>query len=134
MSRLIDWISEHPYKIISIILIVILCLLAFACQPKAGSMIEPGRMVNKFELQAELDIIITRFEDKFESLSQQEAFRHALFNASLEMFRTGTIDPLGVILTLGGILGFGAGADDVRLRRKIKRTNLLTPPADPAMT
>jgi len=128
LSKIFELIKEHPYKFFAVLIVLALFLWAASCSPKVKSVIDPPRMVNKFELQAELDLIIVQFENKFESIAQQEEFVTALFDAAAQMYTTGTIDPVGVGLTFLGILGLGAGADDVRLRRRIKHNGGTAPP------
>jgi len=120
MTDLWTFLKNHPFKIVALIFIIALLIYSFGCEPKVASVVDPLRQVNKYELEAEVSVVITQFENKFESIAKREEIRNALFNASLAMFRTGQVDPLGIIVTLGGVLGFGALGDDVRLRRKIK--------------
>ena len=124
MEKIFGFIKEHPLKCFACLIILVLLIFAFGCEPQVVSVIDPPRKVNKFELEAEVNVVITQFENKFEDIAKQELFRQAVFDAALQMFQTGTVNPLGVFLTLGGILGFGAVGDDVRLRRRIKRSSL----------
>jgi len=122
MQKLISFVQEHPFKCAAIFLILVLLALAYGCQPKTTSVINPPQRVDKYELKAEMELIVTQFETKFDNIAQQEELRNALFAAAGKMYTTGTVDPYGVALTLAGILGFGAVGDDVRLRRRIKRS------------
>lgn len=127
MEKIIAFIKEHPLKFVAFLLIVLLLVFTYGCEPKVTSVVDPPRQVNKFELEAEVNLVITQFENKFESIAKQEEFKRAVFAAALEMFQTGTVNPVGVAVTLGGILGFGALGDDVRLRRRIKRNGSTSP-------
>jgi len=127
MKTLWNFIKEHPTKTAAVIIALIILWLTYGCEPKTVSVVEPPKMVNKYELKAELDLVVARFENKFTSIAQEEEFRRALFNSAVNMYTTGQIDPVGVLITLSGIFGLGAVGDDVRLRRKIK-TTISTPP------
>jgi len=129
MKTLWNLITEHPLKFFAIVLGLIILYLVYGCEPRTASVIDPARQVNKYELKAELDLVVTRFENKFQDIAQQEEFRKALFDTAINMFITGQIDPLGVVMTLASVLGLGALGDDVRLRKKLK----LTVSAQPAM-
>jgi len=122
MKTLWNLIKEHPLKFCAIVLGLIILWLVYGCEPQTSSVIDPTRQVNKYELKAELDLVVTRFENKFQDIAQQEEFRKALFDTAINMFITGQIDPLGVVMTLASVLGLGALGDDVRLRKKLKLT------------
>lgn len=127
-------ILDNPYKFIALVVIFILLAYFFGCDAMVRSVLDPPKKVTKDELKAELDLFISQFDTKFKSIERQEAFREALFNSAVLMYQTGQVDPIGVAVTLAGILGIGSTADTVRLRKQIKNGKKTPPSVDHPVT
>lgn len=87
---------------------------AYGCESMVESMKTPGRMVNRPQLQIEVDTFLAETKLKFEELNRQDAFKRQLFEYALVIAEGGALNPVGVAVSLFGILGIGAIADNRR--------------------
>lgn len=112
-----DVIQNWP-KTIAIIALTALLFWGYSCQPEVRSLIYPGVMVTRPELQVELDTIVATAEFRLTELDKQQQFRDIIFKNAMLMVETGTINPLGIITLLTGLYGITRGAKDIKDRVK----------------
>lgn len=84
-------------------------------------MINPAERVTRSELDIEIDTVIAKANAGYASLESQENLRATLLEHALTAASTGTVNPLALITSLTAIIGIGAGADNVRKRKQIKK-------------
>ena len=80
----------------------------------------PDRMVTRPQLKIEVDTFLAEAKFKFEDLDRQDAFKRLLFEYALVVAEGGSVNPVGVAVSLFGILGIGAIADNRRKDGVIK--------------
>lgn len=114
-------LNHERYQVVTLAVAICLSLWFFGCESEVTSMLDPGKKVNRAELQAELDLYLATAERKFKSLEQQEAIKKWVFENAVLVSQTGTINPQGLINTLLAVLGIGALTDNVRKRRDLNR-------------
>lgn len=117
--KISDLIQNWP-KTIALIVLTALLFWGYSCQPTVRSLIQPGQMITRPELQIELDSIIATAEYRMALLDKQEAFRDVIFKNALVMVESGTVNPLGVITLLAGLYGVARGTKDIKDRIKNK--------------
>ncbi len=120
--KISDLIQNWP-KTIALIVLTALLFWGYSCQPETKSLIHPGEMVTRPELQIELDGIIATAKYRMAELDKQEAFRDVIFENALVVAQTGTLNPLGVITLLAGLYGVSRGVKDVKDRIKNKNSS-----------
>lgn len=120
--KLKEFLNHNRYQVISTILICLVLVWTYACQPQVASMQSPGIKVNRSELQMELEHFIALAEIRFEDLHRQEQLRQTLFEHTTLWATSGTINPIGVLMSVGALLGLGAVTDNVRTKIKAKKT------------
>lgn len=105
---------------ISFGIVICLCLLVwfYGCESKVRSLDGSKSLVTRGELQAELDVFLERAEARYRQLDRQDMLKMTLLNHLALFAETGTVNPLGVVSGIIGILGTGAIADNVRVRKK----------------
>lgn len=118
MIKLIELIKDKWPIISSMIIIAGLLFYAYGCEPKTQSLINPNEKVNLAELQLEIDTLMAKSEIRFADLQRQYELKDFIFNQSLIILETGTVNPVGIATAVLAIAGLGAGADDIRLRRQ----------------
>lgn len=77
-------------------------------------------------MNQEIDILITKANFADADLAKQEELRDYLFNQAILYGQTGTINPIGLLTSLGTIFGIGAVTDNVRKRKKLKELESTT--------
>ena len=98
--------------------------LAYGCEPKTPSIIYPTKKVNFAELQIELETLVQIYNLRINDLEKKEQLREWFFNQAAEFVETGNANPIGVLTSLFSVLGIGAGADNLRIRKKLKNVHI----------
>lgn len=91
----------------------------YSCESKVISLVNSNVKINRAELIIEVDQLLARAAARFDDLDQQDLVKDTIFNSVLDLAQGKNINPLGVVLTLAGILGLGAGVDNIKKRTHI---------------
>ncbi|MCK5603358.1 hypothetical protein KAR91_15850 [Candidatus Pacearchaeota archaeon] len=128
-----EYIKKNIHWLISVNVAIFVIMYAYGCEAKTTSMIYPERKVTRSELTTELELLESKSNIAYNDLERQERIRDIVLNQSLIVAQGGTVNPVGVIMSIMSVLGIGVAADDVRLRKKIKDTIRYEPvgPNDP---
>lgn len=119
MTKIYAYIRHNPGIVLGFAMIPFVLVYAYSCQSVTVSTI-PGRgKISRPELVAEVDLFLTMAEAKFADLDRQDLVKETIFNSVLDLAQGKTPNPIGIILTLAGILGAGAGVDNLRKRTHI---------------
>jgi len=94
-------------------------IFAYSCQSVVVSSLQTGEKVTRAELVSEVDFFLTQAELKFADLDRQDLVKETIFNSLVEVAQGGQVNPLGVLLMAGNLLGLGAVVDNVRKRTHI---------------
>ena len=107
--------------IISGIVAILLLVYAYGCQPTTKSLRDPAQKVTREELSYEVETLLSESRLRIADLDRQQELRNLIFQQTLVIAESGTVNPVGVITALLAIMGVGATVDDVRLRKKQKK-------------
>lgn len=118
--KMITILNHERYKIIGGVLCFALAFWFYGCESKVPSLVNPQLKINRVQLQLELDSLIATTEARVANLDRQDAFKTALLQQAVLLAQGGTINPVGLGLTIAAILGIGATVDDVRTRKRVK--------------
>jgi len=110
---------------ISILICAPLAVWFYGCESTTRSLIDPSARVTKPQLQFEYSSEIRRLENELEDLkaqadlrlqdiARQDEIKAALYNHAVGWALGQPINPIGILTTLGGILGIGAVIDNRR--------------------
>lgn len=99
------WIKKNRTIIITAIVSASLCIWLYACESQVKSLVEPTRLVNRAELQLELDQFMSMAEIRMLELDKQDAFRTLIITNSLSLAQGIPFDPVALITGLLGIYG-----------------------------
>jgi len=122
MKNLLPTLFNHErYQTISIIVSALLLIGFYGCEPKCFDPMNPGERITRTELDISIDTFIAKANAGYASLEQQEELRAFLLEQSLNTAATGNLNPLALITSICTILGIGAGVDNVRKRKEIKK-------------
>lgn len=124
---MISFIKDKVAFVVSGFFCLLVILYAYGCEPKTRSLIDPSVSVTRLELVDELDKLQMFYDRRIADLEKKEAFKKFVFEASLDIAEKGEINPLGIITSLLAVLGVGATADDIRLRKDRKKTTTYEP-------
>lgn len=132
MKEKIKKVLDHNQGLtISVVLAIGLCVWFFGCDSQVTSLVRPGEKVTRVELQAELDSEKARLSTelktlkvkaaaKEQELDKQDAIKAQIAEIGLAVVEGGSINPVGVGVSLLGVLGIGAVVDNRRKDTHIK--------------
>jgi len=111
-----SFIRHNSGIFVGFVLLPFILIYAYSCQSVVISSLEPGRKVTRAELIAEVDFFLAQAESKIQDLDRQDLVKGTIFNSLVELAQGGTVNPAGIALVIGNILGLGAVIDNVRKR------------------
>lgn len=104
-----------------------LIFYAYGCEPETQSMLDPGKKVSRMELESEIEFLLARSRIRVADLDRQQELRNLILQQTLIVAESGGVNPVGIITAILAIMGIGAGADDIRLRRERSKTPYYVP-------
>jgi len=107
------WVKKNKTIVITIVVSVGLSIWLYSCESKVKSLIEPKRLINRAELQLELDRFMGMAEIRMLDLDRQDAFRSLIIENSLLLVQGTPLNPVGIITSIAGIYGLTHGASKV---------------------
>jgi len=114
ITRIWKFIRHNHALCIGALLCVAVLIYAYGCQSKVTSILFAPNLVNRGELQIEVDTFIAQAELKFADLNMQDQVKSSLFNTAIDFAQGGNINPLAVAVIIGNLLGLGAVIDNRR--------------------
>ena len=117
--KILDLVQNWP-KTLAILVLTALLFWGYSCQPSTKSLLHPGELVTRPELQIELDSIVATAEYRMAELDKQEAFRDLIFQNATGVIETGTMNPAGILTLFAGLYGILRAGKDVKDRITIK--------------
>ena len=127
-------VVKHNYELIIMILVaILLAFWAFGCEPKVHSLNGSNRLVSREELTCEIDAFFEMSKVRIGELDKKEKLKEELIEQLTVFGETGSINPIGVISSLLGLIGAGALLDNRRKDALLKTYKRLFPhiPEDP---
>ncbi len=101
-----NWIKQNHRGIITALVTASVCLWLYACESKVRSLDGSGQLINRAELQLELDRYMATAQMRMAALDRQDAFRSLIIENSLLIVSGTPFNPLGLITAIAGIYGF----------------------------
>jgi len=127
-NLLLTLFNHERYQSISIIVAGILLIGFFGCEPKCFDPMNPAERITRSELDITIENFIAKSNAGYASLEQQEEMRAFLLEQAIRSGTSGTVNPLALITSAAAIMGIGAGVDNVRKRKEIKKlTSYVSP-------
>ena len=121
MNNFIKNLFNHErYQAITFICVALILIVIASCDSTTQSIINPTMKINRQQLQNEVNIILAQIETAELELEKQDKLKELLFNQAIIASQGAPINPIGLITSLGTILGIGAITDNVRKRKEIK--------------
>lgn len=119
MKKLWSFVRHNSGIVIGSIIAIAVLIWTYGCESQVRSIVNPIVIVNRGELQIEVDNFIAQAELKFADLDKQDELKSTLFNTAIDFMQGGNVNPAAVAIVIGNILGLGAIIDNVRKRTHI---------------
>lgn len=100
-----DWIKKNHRIIITALLTVALSVWLYSCESKVKSLDGSDKLINRAELQLELDRFMATAAMRMANLDRQDAFRSLIIENSLVLVQGLPLEPIGIITAIAGIYG-----------------------------
>ncbi|KKN45296.1 hypothetical protein LCGC14_0684490 [marine sediment metagenome] len=121
LNKIKEMLRHNQFLTTAAVIVVVLGVWLMGCESQVKSPFNPDRDVTRQQLQNEVDKYIVDIELAFVDLDRQDLFKQKLFEIGVVAAQGGTINPVGAGITLLGILGVGAVADN-RKKDSVIRT------------
>jgi hypothetical protein len=106
-------LSHNQFLAVAIVIVLCLSVYLVGCDSKTTNPFnKEGAKVTREQLNNEIDKFAADVELAYADLDKQDIFKQKLFEIGLVAAQGGTVDPIGAGVTLLGILGIGAVADN----------------------
>ena len=102
---MLQWIKKHSSVFITVLVTIGVSVFVYACEPKVKSLNDNQELVNRIELQVELDNILTTAKMRMASLDKQDALRSIILQNALVIVQGQPFNPIGIITGIAGIYG-----------------------------
>jgi len=116
MRKLLEKIKvalrHNQFLAITLVIVLLLGVWLIGCESQVVSPFNPERDVTRQQLQNEVEKYMADIELAFADLDKQDIFKQKLFEIGVVMAQGGTVNPIGAGITLLGVLGLGAVADN----------------------
>lgn len=99
------WIKKHSSTIITVLVTVGFLIYIYGCEPKTKSIIDDGRLINRQELQLELDQVMAIFQLRMVDLDKQDELRAIILQNALILVQGQPLNVLGLLTGIAGIYG-----------------------------
>lgn len=120
VKSVLKFINDNHWYITAAILLTSVIAWTYGCQSQVESLVNPGKMVGRSELQNELNYIIGQARCREENLDRQDAVKQSLLDAVNIIGSTGTVNPSGLINLAASIGGISFGLSQ---RQKLTAAN-----------
>lgn len=100
-----EWIKKNHKAIITAIVAVVICFWLYACESQVKSLDGSNRLINRAELQLELDNLLYSAQLRVLDLDKQDAFRKVVIENALLLVQGQPFNPIGLLTTILGIYG-----------------------------
>lgn len=107
---MLQWIRKHWTVILTGLITVGILIYIYGCEPKTRSLIDNSRLVNRQELQLELDQIIGLAQLRLVDLDKQDQLRAVVLQNALILVTGQPFNPLGLITGVAAIYGLTQGS------------------------
>lgn len=119
MNKVYKFIRHNCGLFFSVPICFLVLFYCYSCQSTVVSLVNPGSRITRAELVLEVDHFLSSAELKFHDLDRQDLVKNTIFNSVLELAQGKAVNPIGILITLAGIVGLGAVGDNIRKRTHI---------------
>jgi len=103
---------HNQFLTFAVVIVVVLGAWLIGCESQVASPFNPSRDVTRSQLNNEVEKYMVDLELAYADLDKQDLFKQKIFELGVVAAQGGTINPVGAGITLLGVLGIGAVADN----------------------
>ena len=122
-----EWIKKHAALLVTILVSVGLLFYLVGCEPKTISLKQGNKLINRQELQLELDQIMGTAQLRMADLDRQDQLRAIILQNALILVQGQPYNPVGLITAAAAVYGLTQGGKNISktvvAKRKKGKTN-----------
>ena len=103
---------HNQFLTFAVVIVVVLGAWLMGCESQVTSPFNPSHDVTRSQLNNEVEKYMADLELAYADLDKQDLFKQKIFELGVVAAQGGTINPVGAGITLLGVLGIGAVADN----------------------
>jgi len=111
---MIAWLKKHTTIIVTVLVCFGFAVYCYGCEPKVRSITDRARLVNRQELQLELDQVIGMAQLRMADLDKQEQLRAVILQNALVLVQGQPLNPFGIITAIAAVYGAAQGGSNVK--------------------
>ncbi|GAI67280.1 unnamed protein product [marine sediment metagenome] len=108
-----EWIAKYKTVLVGFLVTIGFLIYCYGCEPKVASLVDRARLINRRELQLELDQFITMAQIRMADLDQQDELRAIVLQNALILVQGQPLNPLGIITAVASIYGIMEGGKNI---------------------
>ncbi|MBA7646180.1 hypothetical protein ES703_53942 [subsurface metagenome] len=117
---MLEWIKKNSTIITTVLVIIGVIIFVYGCEPKVRSLTDNTRLVNRQELQLELDQIIGIAQVRMVDLDKQDQLRAIILRNALVLVQGQPLDPFAIITGIAAIYGIITGGCNIKKVVKVQ--------------
>ena len=118
-----EWYKKRSSIIITGLVCVGFIIYGYGCEPKVASLGDRTRLINRQELQLELDQFITMAQIRMADLDKQEELRTIILQNALILVQGQPYNPLGILTAVAAVYGIKQGGSNITKTIKKRKIN-----------
>lgn len=123
-----EWFKTRSTVILTVLVTVSFLIFAYSCEPQVASLYREHKLINRQELQLELDQLIGLTQIRMADLNRQEQLRAIILQNALILVQGQPFNPIGLISAIAGLYGIQQAGSKVTktvktIRHKRKENN-----------
>ena len=108
-----EWIKKHAALLVTILVSVGLLFYLVGCEPKTISLKQGNKLINRQELQLELDQIMGTAQLRMADLDRQDQLRAIILQNALILVQGQPYNPVGLITAAAAVYGLTQGGKNI---------------------
>ena len=124
---MLDWFKKHTSILITVLTCIEFSIYCYGCEAKLHSVTDINRLINRQELQLELNQLSTMAQIRMVELDKQEQLRAVILQNAFILVQGQPFNPVGLITAIAAVYGISQGGRNVKTAvqtaRKKKETN-----------
>ena len=120
---MLHWVKNNLPVLLTALTCCGFLVYCYGCEPKTRSLISTDRLINRQELQLELDQFITMAQIRMADLDKQEQLRAVILQNALILVQGQPYNPVGIITAIAAVYGISQGTRNVKQVIKKRKVN-----------
>lgn len=111
---ILEWAKKHFILLIGILTCIIFTFYCYACESQVRSLTDRTQLVNRQELQLELDQFINMAQLRMADLDKQDKLRAIVLQNALILVQGQPLNPVGILTAIAAVYGATQGGCNIR--------------------